>query len=470
MYTIGNIVITLTPGEARPDVPNHLDCVLGACRRTGLLDSGRVDQVLRRYGGAFRAEAVYHARRSLGRVGEHHVGYDDLEERLGLSRTYQVELAEPDRTAAAVQALRDLACVEAAAHLALAAVPFVAPSTAPAARPNGSAARQAAIDQVWEPHRRVHAPEALELEPGDASVVVAIVDTGVSLGHPEGQRRFLAGYDTVDLGMGRVGQGLKLVGDSRGPDFNCADRVGHGSHVAGIIGAYGWRLPRGLAGKALMLPIRVLAAAAREDQRKLIGVGALPNIDTGLKVAVDLGADVINMSFGTAEGELEPGAPLPHVAIIHYAASYGCVLIAAAGNSGRLEKFYPAALPEVIAVTSVDHSGRRSAFSTYGSHCALAAPGEDIVSMGIQGYRMSSGTSHAAPFVSGAAALLVARGRRAGRELNGGQVRDLLVASAAPLGGGGFSPETGHGLLDAAAALRRLDATLASSRSNGRAS
>jgi subtilisin family serine protease len=185
---------------------------------------------------------------------------------------------------------------------------------------------------------------------------------------------------------------------------------------------------------------------------------------------VDLGADVINMSFGTAEGELEPGAPLPHIAAIRYAATYGCVLVAAAGNSGRLEKFYPAALPDVIAVTSVDRGGRRSSFSTYGSHCALAAPGEDIVSMGIRGYRMSSGTSHAAPFVSGAAALLVARARRAGRELNGGQVRDLLVASAAPLGGGGFSPETGHGLLDAASALRRLDATLVADRSTGRAS
>src|SRR5215510_3975162 len=125
------------------------------------------------------------------------------------------------------------------------------------------------------------------------------------------------------------------------------------------------------------------------------------------------------MSFGTPESNLNHDDPRPHARVIRYAARFGCVLIAAVGNSGLEEKFYPAALPEVIAVGSVDEQGRRSAFSTYGAHVAICAPGERIISTGRRGYLVSSGTSHAAPFVTGVAALLVSRARRSRRELNG---------------------------------------------------
>jgi subtilisin family serine protease len=191
-----------------------------------------------------------------------------------------------------------------------------------------------------------------------------------------------------------------------------------------------------------------------------VGVGALPDISSGLKVAIDLGARVLNLSFGTAESDVDPHGPLPHASVVEYAERNGCVLIAASGNSGRAERYYPAALPQVIAVGSVDSAGARSHFSTYGDHVALCAPGEHIVSSGITGLREGSGTSYAAPFVTGAAALLVARARRRGRDLRSDDVRRLLVDSAAPLPGG-RSPETGAGLLDAAAALRRLDAEAA---------
>ena len=133
--------------------------------------------------------------------------------------------------------------------------------------------------------------------------------------------------------------------------------------------------------------------------------------------------------------------------------------MAAAGNSGTLESFYPAAHEEVIAVGSASDAGERSAFSSHGDHLSLCAPGEGIVSAGLTGYRRSTGTSQAAPFVAGAAALMVSRARRRGRELDGATVRRVLTESARPLGGG-FDPETGHGLLDVPAALRRLDALL----------
>jgi len=447
----GHLTLTLRAGEAPGNVPCHVDHVAGAARPAGSLDGGPLDRTLRRWGGGARVTAVYHARRSLGRVGEQHAGYDDLEETLGMSRTYAVTIAEPERTADLLAALRDLPEVETAAVQLLSAAPMTAASRE--AAPSAAAAR--------EPHERIHAPEALALEPGDERVSTAVVDTGLTLGHPELQRKCLAGYDTVNLGMGRLNGDVKLLGDSRGSDYNPKDEVGHGSGVAGILGAQGWRLPKGIAGHSLLLPIRALAAAVGPSSSKRVGVGALADISAGLKVAIDLGAEVINMSFGTPETSTDPQAPKPHSRVVRYAAQLGCLLIAAAGNSGKQERFYPAALPEVIAVGSCDADGRRSRFSTWGDHVALCAPGERIVTVSLRGYQRSTGTSFAAPFVAGVASLLVSRARRAGRKLDGTSVRRLLTASAAPLSGG-FNPETGHGLLDALAALRLLDAELSS--------
>jgi subtilisin family serine protease len=154
--------------------------------------------------------------------------------------------------------------------------------------------------------------------------------------------------------------------------------------------------------------------------------------------------------------------------VVAYADAYGCVLVAAAGNSGQREAFYPAALPQVIAVGSLDARNRRSSFSTYGDHLALCAPGERIVSIGRHDYRVSSGTSHAAPFVSGVAALLVSRAQRRGHRLHGGDVKRLLTASATRLGAAGFDPEVGFGLLDAVSALARLDQAIAAGAPLGR--
>lgn len=462
MQRSGHLLITLRPGEALPHVPSYLDWIIGACRQTLHLDGGQIDRVLRKHGNGFRAACAYHARHSLGHAGEQHVGFDDIEEKLGLSRTYKIELADSAQSRVALDALRDLAKVESAIIQTLAFAPLATTS---------ADATQSDVDKLkdaWAPHERIHAPEALAIEPGDERVRVAVVDTGIALGHPEFQGALLAGYDTVDLGMGWVNDQIMLVGHSWGPDFTPLDLVGHGSHVAGIIGAQGWRVPHGVAGRSLILPIRVLAAALAGGRGRRLGVGSLPDINAGLKVAVDLRARVIHMSFGTPESSVDPHGSRPHEHVVRYATHYGCVLVAAAGNSGVAENYYPAALPEVIAVGSVDEQGRRSHFSTFGNHIALCAPGERIISVGRHGYKVSTGTSHAAPFVSGVAALLLSRARRAGRELNGAEVRQLLTASAAPLAGGGFSAETGYGLVDARAALRTLEQTLESGQNPGR--
>jgi len=448
LYWPGHLVFTIRSGEAPSHVPSHLDLLAGAGRPSGRMDGGAIDRALRKWGGGARYVAEYHARVSLGRIGEQHVGYDELEERLGMSRCFKAQIAHPERSFDALNALRDLDIIEHARVEMLACTETLS-----------AALESPAKIEAREPHERIRSFEAHRIEQGDERTTTAIVDTGLVVGHPEFQRKCLAGYDTVDMGMGKLNDDLHLVGDSRGHDYNPRDEVGHGCHCGGIIGAQGWRIPPGVAGRSLLLPIRVLAAATPAAGGKRVGVGALADIAAGMKVALDLGADVINMSFGTPEASVEPGAPAPHARVIAYANHYGCVLVAAAGNSGREERFHPAAHPDVIAVASVDRDNHRSRFSTFGAHVALAAPGEDIVSAGIRGYQVNSGTSFAAPFVSGVASLLVARARRAGRKLGTADVRRILTTSAKTLGGG-VNHETGHGLLDAAAAIRALDAEL----------
>ena len=443
-----DLIVTLAAGEAPDHVPSHLDHLIGAARPATSLDRGDIDRALGVAGG-FRVLGVYGARAAIGRIGEQAGAryWNDHEHELGLSRTYQIEIADPAARHRVVDRLRALRAVESASVQTLAAAPFAVSLAAT------SGAHELA-DAAWAPHERIHAPEAHRLEPGDERVTVGLVDTGISLGHPEFQRKLLAGYDTVDLGVDEA-VGLKLVGDSRGLDFTPLDEVGHGSHVGGIVGATGWEIPPGVAGLSLMLPIRVLAAALSPGSQRRIGIGAEANINCGFKVAVDLGADVLNLSFGTSEHDVDAEAAKPQAQVVAYAERYGCVLVAASGNSGAAERFYPAALPEVIAVGSVDAGGKRSAFSTYGDHVALSAPGENIVSCGMDGLREGSGTSYAAPFVTGAAALLVAHARRRGRTLAPREVRELLVSTAAPLHA--HAHEAGAGLLDVEAALHKLD-------------
>jgi subtilisin family serine protease len=449
----GHLSLTLRPGLELDHVPAHLDLLAGAARYANVFRVAPVDRVLSKWACGARITAQYHAKASMGRFGFHARKYDDFEESLGMSRTYKVQIGETDRVHDVVDALRALAEVGSAEAQQLATIPFEAlPTTRP------PASRESALRAATEPHRRVHAPEAHALEQGDERVITAVVDTGVVVGHPEFQRKCLAGYDTVDLGIGQLNSDVKLLGDSRGWDYNPNDEVGHGCQCAGIIAAHGWEIPVGVGGKTMILPLRVLCAAVKPGGTRRMGVGALCDINAGMKIAVDLGAHVINMSFGTPAASVDEKATVPHARVIRYATHYGCVLVAAAGNSGLEEKFYPAAHPEVIAVASVDEAGRRSRFSTFGDHVAISAPGENIVSASLRGYQMSNGTSFAAPFVAGAAALLLARARAAGVHLDPPRVRDLLVRSATRLGVEGVCKETGHGLLNVAAALRLFDA------------
>lgn len=434
----GHLLLELEAGEDRPFVPAHVDCAIVAAVPAATLDrGGRIDRALGGR-GAFRVRGLFHARGSLGRVGQQASGWDDVEHETGVATSFAVELADTGGTDAAVDRLRGAPRVRAVSVMPLATTLRVTGG------PGGPPTRA----EISRPFEQVRAYEAHAVEPGDERVRVAVIDTGVALGHPELRARLLAGYDTVDLSGGALGPGSRLLGDASGRDFVPQDEVGHGSHVAGVIGAVGHRVPPGVGGHSLLLPVRVLAAAVSGSSGPA-GVGSTLDIDAGLKLGVDAGADVVNLSLGTPESDVDPEGPRPHGAAVRYARARGTVLVAASGNSGRTERYYPACLEGVLAVGAVGPDGGLAPFSTRGTHVTIHAPGEAVVGLGLRGYRRSSGTSHASPFVAGAAALLVARARRSGRIPTPEAVMEALVHAAT-----GDPP-----VLDVVRALAEIDRT-----------
>jgi subtilisin family serine protease len=374
--------------------------------------------------------------------------FDDIEQLSGVARVLMVEVADDEGMGELVQALGQVPRIEAVRSDLICRTPFDRES------------RTATIDleQAWRTRELIQLPQALGYEAGDQSVVVGVADTGVLGGHDELTNRMRPGFDSVDLTAEDVGD-LQLVGDNSRRDEEPQDEVGHGTGCAGILRAQGIHLPPGGGGQCSLTPVRVLGAALSGGAR--VGVGALADIDIGMKRLIDLNVKVINMSFGTAESALTPQMPRPHQEIVRYALARGVVLVAASGNSGITEAFYPAASDGVIAVGAVNDRNIPSSFSTRGKHVALSAPGERIWTCGMgegaDGYQCASGTSFAAPFVSAVCALLVSRAERRAWPLSPAEVRNLLMESARPFARAGVEG-CGQGVLDALAALKRLDA------------
>jgi len=135
--------------------------------------------------------------------------------------------------------------------------------------------------------------------------------------------------------------------------------------------------------------------------------------------------------------------------------------VAASGNRSGLFEYYPAALPGVIAVGSIDRHGMPSDFMTRGEHVSLCAPGEEIPCAGLAGYQQVSGTSFASPFVAAACALIIARAARYSMPVDAEMVRDFLCQSARPFPNEANAQGCGAGVLDVPAAIAAVDATLA---------
>lgn len=255
-------------------------------------------------------------------------------------------------------------------------------------------------------------------------VVVAVVDTGVAANHPDLAGRVLSdGYNAID--------------DSK----DTTDRYGHGTHVSGIIAAQ-TNNHLGVAGVTGTANVKILPIKVLGDD----GYGTTLSIAKGIDKAVEMGADVINMSLGgQGHSRLMEEA-------IQNATSKGVLVVVAAGNSSdNADGYFPAGYPEPITVASINSRLKVSSFSNYGSPIDIAAPGEEVLSTvpTDKEYEFYSGTSMATPFVAGAAALV----KLTHPDWDVEQVRQALQNTAKDIDKTGFDANTGHGLLQVSAAL-----------------
>jgi hypothetical protein len=269
---------------------------------------------------------------------------------------------------------------------------------------------------------KMQLPQAHALAQG-GDVLIAIVDGGVDASHPELQGVI---EDTFDAAR---------AGNKGHP---------HGTAVAGAIAAHA-RL-KGSAPAA-----RILAAQAFDrGQDRMEGNGYV--VAKAIYWATDRGARVINMSFaGSRDPNIEQS--------LRYARHKGVILVAAAGNKGPLSApLFPAANPDVIAVTATDQNDRVFQLANRGKHIAIAAPGVELFLPGLNGtYQEISGTSFAAAEVSGAIALLIERRP----ELTHEDARRILMSTARDLGPPGVDPHFGAGLVDAYRAVLSIAPTVA---------
>jgi subtilisin family serine protease len=297
----------------------------------------------------------------------------------------------------------------------------------------------------WFP--QIHAPEAWDVTTGDTSIVVAIIDTGVLSYHPDlggttlglpgqiwtnwAERGGIADYD--DDGNGYVDDvaGWDFVnlpnntGVTEGEDWADADNdpsdfAGHGTMIAGLVGAIANNDVgvMGTAWKVRLMPLRVGWSASNALACNVSQVD-MSYAAMAIRYATRMGASIINCSFETRnEGDL--------FAATTAAVRAGITVVCAAGNRGQEHALQDRT--DVISVTSCNASDAISSFSLAGDFVDLAAPGEGILSTGIQhldpidgclfvapGYNQDSGTSFAAPLVSGAAALVQARRKALGQ-------------------------------------------------------
>jgi subtilisin family serine protease len=277
---------------------------------------------------------------------------------------------------------------------------------------------------------KINCPPAWDRTTGSASVVVAVIDTGIDLDHPELAALLVPGTDMVDLGPAPTPPpGFHFEGDFMGRDSDPQDEVGHGTHVAGTI-ACASNNGTGVAGvtwNCRLMPVKVLTRMVNNaNPLDVRGVGSAADIAAGIRFAVDHGARVLNLSLGgTVDTLVERDA-------IAYAISQGAVIVAAMGNafgSGNPTSF-PGAYPDVVAVGAIDQTDHRAFFSQTGPHIDVAAPGMGVLStVWDNGFATMSGTSMASPHVAGVAALILS----CNSSLTGAQVAEIIRQTARPL-------------------------------------
>ena len=261
---------------------------------------------------------------------------------------------------------------------------------------------------------------------------IAILDTGIDSDHPDLAANLGAGESFVSCGSGGFTGNCTFSGNSNACNESWDDDNDHGTHCAGI--ADGVDNTEGVVGvstDATLHAVKVLDCG---------GSGAYSDIAAGIEYTADQGWDVGSLSLGGSQSQVVADA-------CEYAYNQGVLLVAAAGNSGPCSDCvgYPAAEPEVIAVSATDENDDLASFSSTGPEVEIAAPGDGIYSTLPSGYGELSGTSMSCPHVAGAGGQLMANG------YTNTEARDRLGSTAEDIGLA--ENEQGNGLLDVAAAL-----------------
>lgn len=279
---------------------------------------------------------------------------------------------------------------------------------------------------------RVQANAAWAITQGSSDIIVAVIDTGADLTHPDLAGKLVPGHDFAD------------------GDDDPTDDFGHGTHCAGIIGAR-TNNAIGVAGVCWNCRIMPLKAGNADSLDMAVASEAV-------RYAVDHGARVTSNSYGT----LFPSQTQADA--FAYAHGCGVVNLAAAGNQNIGFPNYPAALDTVLAVAATDPNDARASFSNWGNWIEISAPGVDILSLRAAGtdmygdgqhiiggqYYRSDGTSMSCPYVAGVAALLLSLQP----SWTPNQVYNALISSADDLGEPGRDQAFGYGRLNAYRALQ----------------
>lgn len=287
-------------------------------------------------------------------------------------------------------------------------------------------------DPYWDDQwgmRIIQADSAWDIHKGKSSVIVAIIDTGIEYTHDDLSEHYMSlGYDWVN------------------EDNDPMDDNGHGTHCAGIAGA----IMDNSIGVVGVAQVSLMA----EKVLNAYGGGTADNIAQGIIHAAAAGAAVISISLGG-----------PESIVLRKACSlawsvFGSILVGAAGNSNTSTPLYPAAYPEVIAVSATDRYDEKASYSNYGDWIELSAPGGDgedyhdwILSTYLDNnYTWLLGTSMATPHVSGLAALVWSYNY----SLTNQQLREHLRNTADDLGDPSKDPYYGYGRINAYKALNEL--------------
>lgn len=266
--------------------------------------------------------------------------------------------------------------------------------------------------------------DAWEITTGSPDVVIAVLDSGITVEHPEFTDKYLQGYDFFN------------------DDDEPLDDHGHGTHVSGIAAAAinNREGAAGVCGDCRILPVKVL----NENN-----AGVWSDVAAGIIYATDQNADIIVMSLGSSTGSQAVESALA------YALEHDVLIVAAAGNANSNSPFYPAAYPDVIAVAATDAQDERWTLSNYGDYIDISAPGSSIYATyndldnAYGGYAFMSGTSMATPHVAGVLALLLSQEPAR----TPAEVKDILFSTAKDLGQPGWDPFFGHGRIDPLEAL-----------------